>query len=326
MNEERAIPSADPAQNDPAEDWPGGCAPSPCSPAQIAMLGELADLAMSYARNAAALGMARVEAAKQLTAARQSADPDKAPLHDAAFYDPLHYDPTPEQERFERMARTVRMILGLRARLLLDLAAWEKRVADAAAALEQRLAEDRKTRRAELKGKATIIVGEVVEKAFGRSAAIDSILPVSRWFDERQEFAGLFDRPIGELVAMICRDLNLQVDLRLWQKRPWGADAMAAAAPAADEPAPDRPETPDAPAAAASRPATMDNASAPVEPAAPPEAVAPPDAKPGEPVAPQGGLSGTGTDPPPDRHAFRNRSHPATAAWLAARMREHAGS
>ena len=325
MSEERAIPSADPAQNDPTEDWPGGRAPSPCSPAQIAMLDELADLAMSYARNAAELGMVRIEAAKQLTAARQSAGSDTAPLHDAAFYDPLHYDPTPEQERFERMARTVRMILGLRARLLLDLAAWEKRVADAAAALEQRLAEDRKTRRAELKGKATIIVGEVVEKAFGRSAAIDSILPVGRWFDERQEFAGLFDRPIGELVAMICRDLNLQVDLRLWQKRPWGADAMAAAQ-AADASAPGRPEPPDAPVAAAAGPATTDNASTSAEPAAPPKAVAPPDAKPGEAVAPPGGLSGTGTDPPPDRYAFRNRSHPATAAWLAARMREQAGS
>ena len=324
MNQERAIPSADPAQNDPAEDWPAGRAPSPCSPAQIAMLDELADLAMSYARNAAELGMARVEAAKQLTAVRQSAGPDKAPLHDAAFYDPLHYDPTPEQERFERMARTVRMILGLRARLLLDLAAWEKRVADAAAALERRLAEDRKTRRAEVKGKATIIVGEVVEKALGRTAAIDSILPVSRWFDERQEFAGLFDRPIGELVAMICRDLNLQVDLRLWQKRPWGADAMAAAAAAA-EPAPGQPETPDAPAAAAGSAAT-ETASTPAEPAASSEAVAPPDAEPGEPVARSGSLSGTGTDPPPNRSAFRNRSHPAIAAWLAARMREQAGS
>ena len=324
MNEERAIPSADPAQNDPAEDWPGGRAPSPCSPAQIAMLDELADLAMSYARDAAALGMARIEAAKQLTAARQSAGPDTAPLHDAAFYDPLHYDPTPEQRRFEQMARTVRMILGLRARLLLDHAAWEKRVADAAAALEQRLDEDRKKRRAALKGKATSIVGEVVEKTFGNAAAIDSILPVSRWFDERQEFAGLFDRPIGEVVAMICRDLGRPIDWRLWQKRPWGAAAMAAAA--AGAPAADRPKPPDAPASAAAGSAATDATPTRAEPAVPPEASAPPDAKPGEPVAPPGGLSGTGTDPPADRYAFRNRSHPATAAWLAARMREQAGS
>ena len=325
MNEERAIPAAAAAPDDPAEDWPGGRAPSPCSPAQIAMLDELADLAMSYARNAAELGMARVEAAKQLTAARQSAGPDTAPLHDAAFYDPLHYDPTPEQERFERMARTVRMILGLRARLLLDLAAWEKRVADAAAALERRLAEDRQKRRAELKGKATIIVGEVVEKALGRTAAIDSILPVSRWFDERQEFAGLFERPIGELVAMICRDLNFQVDLRLWRKRPWGAAAMAATQ-AADASAPGRPEPPDAPASAASGTAATDTTPTRAEPAAPPEAAVSPDAKPGEPAAPPDGLSGTGTDPPLDRSAFRSRSHPAIAAWLAARMREQAGS
>ena len=324
MNQERAIPPAAAAPDDPAEDWPGGRAPSPCSPAQIAMLDELAELAMSYARTAAALGMARIEAAQQLTAVRQSADPDTAPLHDAAFYDPLHYDPTPEQERFERMARTVRMILGLRARLLLDLAAWEKRVADAAAALEQRLAEDRKTRQSSLKGKATIIVGEVVEKAFGNAAAIGSILPVSRWFDERQEFAGLFDRPIGEVVAMICRDLNHPIDWRLWQKRPWGAAAMAAAA--AGAPAADRPEPPDAPASAAAGSAATDTTPTRAEPAVPPEASAPPDAKPGEPVAPPGGLSGTGTDPPPDRHAFRNRPHPATAAWLAARMREQAGS
>ena len=324
MSEERAIPSAAAAPDDPAEDWPGGRAPSPCSPAQIAMLDELAELAMSYARDAAALGMARIEAAKQLTAVRQSAGPDKAPLHDAAFYDPLHYDPTPEQRRFEQMARTVRMILGLRARLLLDLAAWEKRVADAAAALEQRLADDRKQHRAALKGKASVIVAEVVEKTFGNSAAIDSILPVSRWFDERQEFAGLFDRPIGEIVAMICRDLSRPIDWRLWRKRPWGAAAMAAAA--ADTPAADRPERPDAPAAAASGPAARDTTPTRAEPAAPPEAVAPPDAKPGEPVAPPGGLSGSGTDPPPDRHTFRNRSHPATAAWLAARMREQSGS
>ena len=325
MNEECAIPHAAAAPDDPAEDWPGGCAPSPCSPAQIAMLDELADLAMSYARNAAELGMARIEAARQLTAARQSASPDKAPLHDAAFYDPLHYDPTPEQDRFERMARTVRMILGLRARLLLDLAAWEKRVADTAAALEQRLAEDRGKRRAALKGKAGSIVAEVVEKTFGNAAAIDSILPVSRWFDERQEFAGLFDRPIGEVVAMICRDLGRPIDWRLWQKRPWGAAAMAAAA-AADAPAPDRPEPPDATAPAAAGPAARDTTPTRAEPAAPLEAAVPPDAKPGEPVAPQGGLSGTGTDPPPDRSAFRSRSHPAIAAWLAARMREQAGS
>jgi hypothetical protein len=300
MNEERAIPSADPAQNDPAEDWPGGCAPSPCGPAQIAMLDELADLAMSYARNAAELGMARIEAAKQLTTARQSAGPDKTPLYDAAFYDPLNYDPTPEQKRLEQMTRTVRLTLSLRARLLLDLAAWEKRVADTAAALEQRLAEDQKTRRAEVKRKAGNIVGEVVEKTFGKSAAIDAIRPVGRWFDEREEFPGLFDRPIGEIVAMICRDLGRPMDWRLWQERPWGAAAMAAAAPPAEEPATDRPEPPDAPAAADSGPAATDTTPTRAEPAAPREASAPQsDAKPGEPVAQSGSRSGA--DPPADR-------------------------
>ena len=325
MNEERAIPSAAAAPDDPTEDWPGGRAPSPCGQAQIAMLDELADLAMSYAREAAALGLSRIEAARRQAAAREPANSGEPPVSDPALDDPGLYDPTPEQDRFERMARTVRMILGLRARLLLDLAAWEKRVADTAAALEQRLAEDRGKRRAALKGKASIIVAEVVEKTFGNAAAIDSILPVSRWFDERQEFAGLFDRPIGEVVAMICRDLGRPIDWRLWQKRPWGAAAMAAAA-AAPAPAPDRPEPPDTTSPAATDPAARDTTPTRAEPAAPPEAAAPADAKPGEPVAPQGGLCGTGTDPPPDRSAFRSRSHPAIAAWLAARMREQAGS
>jgi len=301
MNEERATPSADPAQHDPAQDWPGGRLPPPCSPAQIAMLDELADIGMAYARQAAELGMARIEAAKQLTESRKSAGPAKTPLHDAAFYDALHYDPTPEQRRFEQMARTVHRTLSLKARLLLDLAAWDKRVADAAAALERRLAEKQKTRRADVKAKASNIVGEVVEKTHGQSAAIDAIRPVMRWFDEREEFPGLFDRPIGEIVAMICRDLGRKMDWRLWQNRPWGADAMAAAQPAAKAPAPERPETPVAPAAASSGPAATATTPARARPAAPLEASAPPDAKPGEPVARPGGRSGTGTDPPPDR-------------------------
>ena len=301
MNEQAAIPPAAEAQDNPAEDWPDGRAPSPCSQAQIAMLDELADLAMSYARQAAALGLSRIEVARKQASAREPANPGEPPVYDPAFYDPGLYDPTPEQDRFERMARTVRMTLSLRARLLLDLAAWDKRVADAAAALEQHLAEKQKTRRDDVKRKAGNIVGEVVEKTFGKPAAIDAIRPVGRWFNEREEFAGLFDRPIGEIVAMICRDLGRPMDWRLWQDRPWGADAMAAAAPAADEPAPDRSEPPEAPASAASGPAATDTTPTRAEPAAPPEASAPPDATPGEPVAWSGGLSGTGADPPADR-------------------------
>ena len=300
MNEERATPAADPAPHDPAQDWPGGRLPPPCSPAQIAMLDELADIGMAYARQAAELGMARIEAAKQLTETRKSAGPAKTPLHDAAFYDALHYDPTPEQRRFEQMARTVQRTLSLKARLLLDLAAWDKRVADAAAALERRLAEKQKTRRAEVQRKASNIVGEVIEKTHGEGAAIAAMRPVARWFDERDDFSGLFDRPIGEIVAMICRDLGRPMDWRLWQKRPWGADAMAAAQRPAAAPRPDRPETPDAPAAS-SGPAATDTAPTRARPAVPPEVSAsPPDAKPGEPPARPVDRSGTGAGPPPD--------------------------
>ena len=304
MNEAHAIPPADPAPDSPAEDWPDGHPPSPCGPAQIAMLDELAELAMRYARHAAELGLSRIEVARKQASAREPANPGEPPVYDPAFYDPGLYDPTPEQNRLERMTRSVRMTLSLRARLLLDLAAWDKRVADAAATLEQHLTEKQKTRQAEVKRKAGSIVGEVVETTLGKSAAIDAIRPVGRWFNEREEFPGLFDRPIGEIVAMICRDLGHPMDWSLWQDRPWGADAVAATPPAAEEPAPepepapDQAEGPDESGPTSSDPAATDTAPTRAELAASPEVSVPPDAKPGEPVAPPDGLSSTGADPP----------------------------
>jgi len=309
MTEQRANPSAAAAPDDPAQDWPGGCPPPPCGPAQIAVLDELAEIAAQFARNAAELGMLRIERAKELTKTRQEGMPD-TPLYDAAFYDALNYDPTPEQNRFDKMARTLRMIFGLRAKLLLDLAAWEKRVADAAAAQEQRLAEDSKQRKADLRRQVSAIVGEVVEAAHGATASIATIRPVGRWFEERLDIDRLLNRPIGEIVAEICRALDRPIDWSLWQTRPWGPDAMAATAtaPGTDKAEPAKPAGPEQ--GEASAPAPADS---PQEPGPRPTPSAEQAAEPtGEPAAEPIGEIPAQETPAPTAPA--NRVEPAAPA------------
>jgi hypothetical protein len=62
--------------------------------------------------------------------------------------------------------------------------------------------------------------------------------------DERLEDADdrdFVDRPIGELVAGICRDLGVTPDWSLWEDESWAIEALKAPAPDAPGAAPPDP-------------------------------------------------------------------------------------
>ena len=107
---------------------------------------------------------------------------------------------------FSRIARAVRQTLALEARLYQDRATRHGH-AEAGRLVETR---ERGLRR---KAQAGRIVERVLESDADGEALLDAL-------DERLDDADdidFADRPLGELVAHICRDLGVTPDWSLWQ-------------------------------------------------------------------------------------------------------------
>ncbi len=123
---------------------------------------------------------------------------------------------------FSRIARAVRQTVALEAKLDQDRQTRRDKV-EAERAVETRLRGIRRRTR------VVEIVERVVETESDAERLLDDL-------DERLEDADdsdFADRPIGELVARICRDLGVTPDWRLWEDEAWAIEALEASPPGA---------------------------------------------------------------------------------------------
>ena len=139
---------------------------------------------------------------------------------------------------FSRIARAVRQTVALEAKFDQDRQARRDK-AEAERAVEVRL---RGIRR---KTKVMEIVERVIETESDAEWLLDDLGERLEDADDR-DFA---DRPIGELVAGICRDLGVTPDWALWEDEAWAIEALNAPPSDAPDAAPrDAPPDPSGPA------------------------------------------------------------------------------
>jgi hypothetical protein len=124
---------------------------------------------------------------------------------------------------FSRIARAVRQTLALEARLAEDRGKLAERPA---------LGVSDRWRSARRKRQVKGIVGDVID------AEADSDFEARRLYRERDERledgdeeADFADLPIGELVARICRDLDVDVDWSLFEDEDWAIEEARARPP-----------------------------------------------------------------------------------------------
>ncbi|MGZ3375245.1 MAG: hypothetical protein ACXU8S_01485 [Phenylobacterium sp.] len=143
---------------------------------------------------------------------------------------------------YARIARAVRQTLALEARLEGEAlegrrrAEAERQTAQAqAAALRAEAASAPTRERRRLVSRAVNRAIEHEGEAGERMDYLqDRLLDVLNDREDDEDFLNL---PIGELVAMICKDLNVDFDATLWEDETWArAEAAARAAPTAAPP------------------------------------------------------------------------------------------
>ncbi len=141
---------------------------------------------------------------------------------------------------FSRISRAVRQTLALEAKVVEDRLHRE-RMADAY--YDQRKAEAARRavrRKDEVKG----LVEEAIEADFEGSDAERLLADLHERLDDPADDADFGHRPLGVLIARICRDLGVTPDWSLWEDEDWAIEEAAArprgspfaAAPAAGAP------------------------------------------------------------------------------------------
>ena len=173
---------------------------------RLAMLHELAEIGMRLARG--------VE--------RRAEAPDAAP-GDLGLV-------------FSRLARAVRQTLALEARLEGEIAA---RVREARAIDEVRLI---RATRAAVERRAKLVrraVGQAIEAEACENDFESLFDHLDERLADREDDEDFLDRPLGELVARICKDLGVTADLSLWEDEDWAIEAAAARPPPPAGEAPD---------------------------------------------------------------------------------------
>ena len=270
--------AADP-NRDRADDFTG----PPVTAAEVAVLQELGFIGADLARDAA--GRAK---AKLAEAAANRAEPaaSKAAEEEA----------TQATKTFEHMTRVVRLTFGLKARLVMGLDIWRRRMA-AGVAEQAKDAENR--RRNGLKQQIGPILEQVVGKAHGAKAAASVAEPMNQWFAEREYETQLPDRPIGELIGRIAGAVGYKIDWSGSQDQPWAEAAEASCPP---EPAPPTitkvewqvvyPEWQEKQMREAAEAAAAREQTATAEPEAPPADASTPQGPPPDEPAPRSGWAG----------------------------------
>jgi len=125
-----------------------------------------------------------------------------------------------------RVARAVRLSILLQSRLIADMRACEEHAARKAEALAA--AQARRDPESVHKARVEGIVGRVVEAACGDDEdEIDRLVTeASERLDDDDIYGEVLNRPIGELVALICRDLGLQPDWARLAEEAWAREEI----------------------------------------------------------------------------------------------------
>jgi CRISPR/Cas system CSM-associated protein Csm2 small subunit len=173
------------------------------------VLGELTQIGMGLAR----------DVGRQ---AAEPADPDAPPV-DLGL-------------QFSRIARAVRQTVALEAKFDSEREARQAK-AEADRAAETRLRGIRRKTR----------VGDIVERIIDEESDSERLIETLSERLEDADDTDFADRPLGEIVAAICRDLGVTVDWTLWEEQPWAAEALGAEG--TDAPPPDLPAAANAPPA-----------------------------------------------------------------------------
>ena len=134
---------------------------------------------------------------------------------------------------YGRVSRAVRLTLALQARTLGDLQALDEVAA-------RRLDGDRVKAERERQGlvqQRKDRVQRIVERVIGAEAACET--EVDRLADEAAErlehddlYGDLTTRPVGEIIALVCRDLGLSPDWSRLAEEAWAQEEIQGGAPA----------------------------------------------------------------------------------------------
>jgi hypothetical protein len=165
---------------------------------QLQLLGRLAEAGLNLALAIETQGKA---------AAVNSTPADVAALGDAAL-------------AYARAARAVRLTVALQARLVEALPAQD----DIAA---RRRAGERQRRKA----RVDRILDRVIQDACSDEAEVDRLANEACERLEHDDFYGdLMDRPVSEIIAMVCKDLGLAPDWARLAEEAWAQDEIRSGA------------------------------------------------------------------------------------------------
>jgi hypothetical protein len=214
-------------QIDPCQDRSEGCALRSEDPTEwhLRMLKELAEIGMKLAR-----------AVEQQAVPEEAPEPEKAPEPDQA--------PEPERARapgrigagdlalvFSRIARAVRQTLALHAKIYGDRRAREE---GKAAEQAQRAATIQRARKERQKNKVKRIIEEAIDAEPRDPSDYENLL--ADLDDALEDLDADFgDRPFGENVTRICRDLGITPNWTEWAMEVWGIEVGGIEAGATEE-------------------------------------------------------------------------------------------
>lgn len=125
---------------------------------------------------------------------------------------------------FARVSRAVRLTLALEARLEQERQARDQEIVAAQTArrqAENAVAAGKAVRGWARKNEVRDVVVEAIEAETGREHDIERLFADLGERLNREADADFADRPLGELVALICRDLGLTPDWSLWENQAW---------------------------------------------------------------------------------------------------------
>jgi hypothetical protein len=205
-------PLAEMAGSDPSPDRTGTCdlfsdeAMAAQAARHVRMLQELAELAMKMARQVAAEPEAGAEPAAEKVG---GGNPGLV---------------------LTRIARCVRQTVALEAKLSADYRGWvAKSVAERAAALAkqaERAAAAEARRRERKKIKVERAAKTVIECSTEQVHHDQCRGMVTEWLWDSDDDADFADRSVGEIIAAICRDLDIPLDLWKFEGELWVMEEM----------------------------------------------------------------------------------------------------
>lgn len=132
---------------------------------------------------------------------------------------------------FSRIARAVRLTLVLEAKLAEELADKERAARAEAVRRKRAIAEAPYREREEHLRRA---VARAIRRDLHEQDEETLFDTLTEEIDDWSQTPGFLDRPIGELAALICKDLGLTASPALWEHEAWAIEEAAARSAAPD--------------------------------------------------------------------------------------------